>query len=314
MTFSFIVPVYNAEKYLGKCIDSMLAQTHPDFEIILVNDGSTDNSQAVMDRYAAAYPDKISAFAKENGGAADARNYGICHATNEYLLFIDSDDYISPKLLSELNNSLCQCEADVIRYCVLTVFENGDYGEKLWAPEMCGVSGEEALSRLIDHKQYFDGACFCAVKRKYWQAQGFRFATGRYHEDFGLIPEVIMKAASFSSIDHVGYFYAQTPVSTMRTANKQKDIQRAFDGLYHFDHLLATSKESIKDETIRRKFHSYIANSMVIRLDYIPSSAKQQYLLELRKRKVFDLLLADTLPRKLKKLLIKWKYDRPVKE
>lgn len=314
MTFSIIVPVYNTEKYLAKCLDSVLAQTYQDFEIVVVNDGSPDNAQDIIDVYKAKYPDKIKAFIKENGGLSDARNFGTAKASGEYLLFLDSDDYLCPKLLDALYTSAQRCAADVIRFSAQFVSADGVGGEIISAPVVENITGEEALNRLMDHKQFFEPACFYAYRRAYWQKHAFKYARGTYHEDFGLTPEIIMKAASFSAIDHVGYFYVQAPGSIMRSVNPEKDRKRAFDGLQHFDHLVEVCNTAVFSPAIRRKFLSYLANSMVVRLDHVSGSAKKDYLHELRKRRIFDLLLADTLPRKLKKLLIKWKYDRPVKE
>ena len=90
MRFSIIVPVYNVEKYLAKCIESILNQTNQDFELLLVNDGTKDNSQKIIDEYVAKYPDKVYGFVKENGGLSDARNYGVERAKGEYIIFPDS--------------------------------------------------------------------------------------------------------------------------------------------------------------------------------------------------------------------------------
>ena len=92
---SVIVPIYNVEKQLNRCIESLLKQKIQQIQIILVNDGSTDNSGKIAKEYAKKFPDKILYLEKENGGLSDARNYGIKHATGEYLAFVDSDDYIS---------------------------------------------------------------------------------------------------------------------------------------------------------------------------------------------------------------------------
>lgn len=101
MKISVIVPVYNTEKYLNKCIDSILAQTFTDFELLLVDDGSTDNSGFICDEYAKK-DKRVKVFHKENGGVSRARNLGIDNAQGEYLSFIDSDDYIRPEMYAEL--------------------------------------------------------------------------------------------------------------------------------------------------------------------------------------------------------------------
>ena len=96
MIFSVVIPVYNVKDYLPKCIDSVLAQDFTDYEVILIDDGSTDGeSGAICDRYAAAHPERIRAIHKPNGGVGEARNVGIEAAQGEYLIFIDSDDYIA---------------------------------------------------------------------------------------------------------------------------------------------------------------------------------------------------------------------------
>ena len=91
---SVIVPVYNVEKYLERCLNSLVNQTLQDIQIIVVNDGSPDNSQEIIDRFEKEYPDKLKGYIKENGGLSDARNYGMQFVEGEYVAFVDSDDYV----------------------------------------------------------------------------------------------------------------------------------------------------------------------------------------------------------------------------
>ena len=307
--FSVIVPVYNTEKYLRKCLDSLVSQTLNEIEIIVVNDGSPDNSQDIIDEYAKNYPEKVRAYIKENGGLSDARNYGIERANGEYLMFVDSDDYISTELLEILNSKLCEKAVDVIRFNAQVVLANKEKGETLFFPQTSAISGIEAIDKLIDNKQYFEPAPFYAYRREYWQKNNFCFSKGRYHEDFGLIPEVIIKAQSFSSVEHIGYFYFQSDSSIMRTVNIQKDNKRAYDGLSHFDHLYSVSEGNINDKKVKDKFNSYIANSVITRINFVYGDVKKDYLEQLKKRKAFDLLLSDSVARKIKKAIIKIKYN-----
>lgn len=99
---SVIVPVYNVERYIGKCLDSLVNQTEKNIEIIIVNDGSTDNSQAIIDTYKSLYPNIIISLTKKNSGLADTRNYGLPYATGEYVCFLDSDDYVEVDAYSKL--------------------------------------------------------------------------------------------------------------------------------------------------------------------------------------------------------------------
>ena len=96
---SVIIPVYNVEKYLVKCLDSLLNQEFSDYEIIVVNDGSPDNSQSIIDSYVERYPKIVKSYIKENGGQGSARNLGISKAKGEYICFVDSDDFVESDFL-----------------------------------------------------------------------------------------------------------------------------------------------------------------------------------------------------------------------
>ena len=110
---SIVVPVYNCAEYLEKCLDSLVNQTISSKEIIVVNDGSTDNSQEIIDSYAAKYPDLIVALQKENGGLSDARNFGAKHALGLYIGFIDSDDYVEKNMYSSLYKAIRETKSRI---------------------------------------------------------------------------------------------------------------------------------------------------------------------------------------------------------
>ncbi len=314
MTFSIIVPVYNVERYLVKCLDSILQQSDADFEVIVVNDGSPDGSQKIIDTYAAQYPAQIKAYLKDNGGLSDARNYGIQQAQGEYLLFVDADDYIAPDLLAKLQKIVAQKQPDLIRFHACTVSESGEQEMTLAAPIISEQPGEKALEMLVDHKQYFEPACFYAYRKAFWLEQGFRFAKGKYHEDFGLIPEIIIKSAMITTLDYVGYYYVQSPGSITRVASRERDNKKAMDYIFHFDHLMEVANQCIRDTAVLRKFRSYLANSLIAQIQRVSGDTKPIYMNEIRKRRVFDLLLADNWKRMLKKWILKIRYQRPVKE
>lgn len=109
---SVIVPVYNVEKYLPRCIDSILAQTFTDFELILVDDGSPDNCGAICDEYAAK-DKRVRVIHKSNGGVSSARNAGLDAASGEYVTFVDSDDYIAEDRLKQMHSSIFESKADI---------------------------------------------------------------------------------------------------------------------------------------------------------------------------------------------------------
>lgn len=111
---SVIVPVYNTEKYLKRCLDSLVNQTLSDIEILIVNDGSTDNSQEIINSYKLRFPDKIITYTKPNGGLSDARNYAIPFTNGEYISFIDSDDYIELNMFEEMYNKAKSKDLDLL--------------------------------------------------------------------------------------------------------------------------------------------------------------------------------------------------------
>ena len=111
---SIIVPVYNVEKYVDKCIQTLINQTLEDIEIIIVNDGSTDNSRNIIKEYEHTFPDKIKCYDKENGGLSDARNYGMKFASGEYIAFLDSDDYVELNMYEKMYNKAIEDESDIV--------------------------------------------------------------------------------------------------------------------------------------------------------------------------------------------------------
>lgn len=130
MKVSIIVPVYNVEIYLRKCLDSLVNQTLDNFEIIVVNDGTKDNSQSIIDEYVSKYPDKVKAFIKENGGLSDARNFGLKKATGDYIGFVDSDDYVEETMFEKLYNKAISNNFDMVMCGVKLVFENNNIPSK----------------------------------------------------------------------------------------------------------------------------------------------------------------------------------------
>ena len=120
---SIIVPVYGVEEWLERCMESLVHQTLQDIEIIVVNDGSPDNSQEIIDRYVKEYPDLVQGHIKENGGLSDARNYGLQYATGEYIAFVDSDDYVDVTMYEKLYKKAIEEESDAVTCAYFIVNE-----------------------------------------------------------------------------------------------------------------------------------------------------------------------------------------------
>lgn len=308
MRFSIIVPVYNSEKYLVKCLESIINQTNQDFELLIINDGSPDDSQEIINKYQNKYPFKIKSFIKENGGLSDARNYGVTKAIGEYILFIDSDDFINTRLLEQLESCIQKDLPDIIGYNFVDMNQNYEQTSITTRPHKANISGEEAISELVLSKQYFEPAWGFAYNLDYWKSNKFEYIKGLLHEDFALTPLVIVKANKVSFIDFDGYYYIKTSNSITRNLSIEKEQKLAKDLLKGFDFLNAeVQKINFNNEYAKKLLMSYLANSLIYRLENIRPSLKSNYRQELIRRNISNYIINDTFKRKIRKIIIKVK-------
>ncbi len=303
--YSFIVPIYNTEKYLNKCLDSILNQTYKNFEVIIINDGSPDNSINIIKDYQARY-NNIIVIDEENGGLSVARNNGIKAATGNYLIFVDSDDYVELDLLENIEKEIE--DVDVLRYQV--IMESDDGTKKLECKEdgFATTNGFDAFRYLGNY--YFVEPAWCyAFKRSYFIDNNFYFKKGVYHEDFGLIPYVIYKARRVKSVSYLGYHYVIRKGSIMTTDDYKKTVKKAFDMLEQYKTLRLFSKNMGKKNNLDDYYLSYISNSVIVKARELKGDEKKIYIYELKKLKVFDGVLVNTKKRRLKKKLMKFNLN-----
>ena len=165
LLLSVIVPVYNTSKYIEKCLDSIANQTIKNIEIIIVNDGSEDNSETVIKHWMDNNKKiNVKYLKKENGGLSDARNFGVLYASGRYISFIDSDDYIDEKLFENLKKYM-EDNIDLIKFKMRTVNEDGQEIEKLDGPVFEKCTGGEAFEKLCTEDKFIDPACIYLYKR-----------------------------------------------------------------------------------------------------------------------------------------------------
>lgn len=299
--YSFIVPVYNTEKYLKKCLDSLVNQTYKDFEIIVVNDGSTDKSSSIISKYQKKYKN-IIVIDKENEGLSMARNRGVQKSSGKYIIFVDSDDYVSNKLLEEVDKKID--DSDILRFQIATEDEEytkiNEYHEEGFE-SMCGYDAFKYLSSY-----HFVEPAWCYVIRKnYYIENKFSFKKGVYHEDFGLIPYVIYKARKVKSIDFIGYYYIQRNGSIMNNNDYKKTVKKAFDMLEQYKTMRLFAKNINRKNNLDDYFLSYISNSVIVKARELKKDEKKVYINELKKLNVFDGVLVNTKIRRFKKYLMK---------
>lgn len=299
--YSFIVPVYNTSKYLKKCLDSLVKQTFKDFEIIIVNDGSTDNSSNIISKYQDTYKN-IKVINQKNEGLSMARNNGVKEANGEYLIFIDSDDYVEKNLLKEVDKEIK--DAEVLRYQVISEDEDGsnkiDFNEEAF--DM--VNGYQAFKYLSNYHFVEPAWCY-AFKKDYYVNNKFSFKKDVYHEDFGLIPYVIYKARKVKSISYLGYHYVQRNGSIMNNNDYKKTVKKAFDMLEQYKTLRLFAKNINRKNNMDDYYLSYISNCVIVKTRELKKDERKVYVHELKKLNVFDGVLVDTSVRRLKKKFMK---------
>ena len=268
-------------------------QTFTDFEVIIVNDGSTDDSKDII----AKYPYKV--INQKNQGLSMARNNGVKEATGDYLLFLDSDDYIDKDLLKEINKSLSN-NPDLVRFQIREVFDNEDNID-YYEEDFEGKDGVLAFETIAKY-HFVENAWAYAIKRSYYLDNKFSFKKGTYHEDFGLIPLVIIKSKVVNSIRYVGYNYYQRTGSIMNNGDYSKTKKKVMD---FYKHYLYLTKEINKTKLDKKYFLSFISNSLILKITELKGNDYKESLKLLRENKVFDNLITDSFLRKIKKTIVK---------
>lgn len=208
---SIIVPVYNVYNYLDRCLKSIKEQTLKDIEVIIVNDGTPDTSQEIIDKYTA-IDSRFKGYIKENGGLSDARNYGMTKARGEYIAFVDSDDYIEKDMYELMYNKAKENDSDIVE-CDFT----WDYPNKVIEDK---TSVKENL--LIDVRVVAWNKIY---KRKFIEKTGIKFTKGVRYEDVDWCYKLLANVSTFSSVHKCLYHYIQRNNSIANTQNERvRDI------------------------------------------------------------------------------------------
>lgn len=224
---SIIVPVYNVEKYLNKCVDSILNQTFKEFELILVDDGSPDNSGAICDQYAEK-DSRVTVIHKENGGLSDARNAGIEVAQGKYLGFIDSDDYIAEDMYDILYQNIKKYNADISSVELISVY-NDHFKLKDYSPEIKVLNQEQAMQVVLEGTEFYAYAWNKLYNRNLFSE--IRFPKGKTFEDAFIIMKILKRANKVVVSNLEKYFYVKRQNSIMSSTFSKKtfDVIEAWE-------------------------------------------------------------------------------------
>ena len=274
---SIIIPVYNTAKYLKRCLDSVLAQSYKDFEMVIINDGSTDNSEQIINEYKDKYPDLISYYNKPNTGVASTRNFGIEKAKGEYIMFLDSDDYIDKVLLKTLEQYTNK-DIDLIKF--------------------------KLFNKLYSTDVLLDSPCVYLIKKEIFAKNNLKFTVGTEHEDFGLIPFIIVLAKTMVSVNFYGYFYIQSDNSITRNEDYKRTIKKAYDALKHYDNAIQLTKKLNLNKLTIQNIRIYYTNAIILKAKELHDEEQEKYIKKIKNRKMAKNIKVRNLKQFIKRLLL----------
>ncbi len=283
MFFSLIIPVYNVERFIGKCIDSIIRQnglSSEDCEIIIVNDGSTDSSLNIARDYQKKN-NNIHVVSQTNQGLSMARNNGLAKAKGDYVWFIDSDDWISSDSLSIISKKLQDDNPDILMIRAANCFDHKQVIRQHKFPYVhSNVSGEEIF--LSDC--WTTCVPFFIIRRDFLIENNLKFMEGVFHEDNEFTPRLLLAAKKVSQINDVLYFVRQNPNSITRSVNPKKafDIIKVLNSLDSY-----INKKNLSSEILMKFgcFMSMTLNVALIQSQSFEKNVKQEFTELIRKNK-----------------------------
>ncbi|SCZ79715.1 glycosyltransferase [Pseudobutyrivibrio xylanivorans] len=249
-----IVPIYNVEKYIHKCVDSILNQTYSNLEIFLVDDGSPDGCPQICDEYAQK-DSRIKVIHKKNGGLSDARNVAIDVMTGKYVTFVDSDDYLSLDCIESMYNALVSNDADlaVCNYAYITE-DNQIINHPKCSGKIEVFGQEEALYELLDSRKYSNSAWGKLYRADYFE--DVRYPFGKIYEDVPTTYKLFMKADKVAYVEQTNYFY----LYNIKAISKQAFKPQRMDAVYFAEDMVKVILKKypgLKNVSNRRLFDSY---------------------------------------------------------
>lgn len=257
MFFSVIVPVYNVEKYMKECLDSLTCQSFADYEVILVDDGSTDESGSICDEYSKEYS-YVHVLHQKNAGQASARNAGLKVSTGKYIVYLDSDDYIGDhNFLSKLYEK-CQNDTDIVLYGYKKYYEsNQSMGNPICQyPDVKGLGEPSKIIRALLEVDMYDGSAWNkTIKADLLKSNHIEFPVGVISEDSDWYLQVILHAKSYDAIHEAFVVYRQRATSTSHAPK----IKSLTDNIDMLERWMARLEEMKLTEDMKTAFVSVLA-------------------------------------------------------
>lgn len=246
---AIVIPIYNVEKYLVRCVESVQQQDYKNIEIILVDDGSPDNCPIICDKFAK-NDSRIKVIHKKNGGLSDARNVGVASAESEYVIFVDSDDYVDKDYVSSLVNLRNQYNADIACTPLIYEFESGRH------KPICTFDSDllntDSAKSMIMRARYGIGVTACSKLFKIEAIKNNPFPVGKLHEDLAVSMQLFSEFSKVAITSHATYHYIQRKSSIMHSTINYESLFWILN--YIEKYLLDTNNHEMRYSLVYRLF------------------------------------------------------------
>lgn len=250
---SIVIPVYNSEKYIRRCLDSISKQTVTNYKVIIVDDGSKDNSLAICKEYADKY-DNIDCYSIKEAGVSQARNYGISKVKTKYIMFMDSDDVVSDRFVEIMLKTIRDTKCNIAECSFRRIAESDNIEFNQKSGKYTILDKEQAIRQLTnnEHTHYVWNKIFRTAIFK-----GIRFIPGRYYEDIAIMYRLFERAEHIAYVEAELYGYCINPVSITNTHNdkKREDILLCWIEQYEY---FKKRHPELTDRCIERISHYYL--------------------------------------------------------
>lgn len=271
MRFSIIIPVYNVEKYIRKCMQTVMEQTFRDYEVIVVDDETPDNSMAIVEEFARQYPGMIKIIHQKNTRQGGARNRGVREARGEYILFVDSDDYVSLRLLETVDQHLRREPCDILGFQYQKVTETGQFLQREGLTSM--EPGRYVPRKHLEILNLTVAPWQKVYRREFYEKSGFSFPEKVLYEDM-MVKVLLAQAESVVLVEDCLYYYVQSGSSSIR----QKVSPKMLDILTVTDLVLEQFQRKGLYDTFREPLEVSLICGITYILDIINDSDRENAL------------------------------------
>lgn len=312
---SIIIP-FNNEKYLERCLENLKNIKYREFEIVMINDFCNADIKELIIKYSNELNIRYYETLKNTIGVGNARNLGIEKASGNYIMFIDSDDSVDINLLNFLQPYINN-DIEMIKYNMNFINDknqnmqdnigNMDIEEKNELKKI--TTGKEWFNKEYFKDKFLDSPCLYLIKKDFIDRINLRFETNVFHEDFGLIPQLIINANTFVDTEYSGYNYFQTDNSIIRNNNYSKKLKKVDDKLFLYEQLLKNLEKYDLDVITYENILIYYINSIIASIGNLDYEDRIFYENIFEKKRLLKNFKCKNLKQYIKKLILKYNME-----